>query len=48
MEDSLVALMNDTLVTSQAGRCAERSSTNTTRELRTQAHTQADRDKIKR
>lgn len=33
MEDSFVALMNDTLVTSQAGGCAECASTDTTGKL---------------
>lgn len=38
MEDSFVALMNDTLVTPQARRRAERSPTNTTRELHNEQH----------
>lgn len=50
MEDSLVALMNDPLMTPQAGRRAERASTNTTGELWSwqQTHAEGKRDKIKR
>lgn len=35
MEDSLVPLVNDPLMTSQAGRCAEGAAANTTGELLT-------------
>lgn len=47
MEDSLVALMYDTLVTSKAGRCAECASTNTTGELWSWQHINTKSDKIK-
>lgn len=46
MEDSLVALMNNTLVTSQARRRTEGASTNATRELWSWQHAHGERQKL--